>query len=78
MEDMKLAALLCTRLCHDVIGPAGATVNGIELMSDDAANIDAGVIELVQQSAAETTRAGWSGSIRSCSIVVNRPATLSR
>jgi histidine phosphotransferase ChpT len=56
MEDMKLAALLCTRLCHDVIGPAGATVNGIELMSDDTASIDAGVVKLVQQSAAETTR----------------------
>lgn len=56
MEDMKLAALQCTRLCHDVIGPAGATVNGIELMSDDTASIDAGVVELVQQSPAETTR----------------------
>ena len=56
MDDMRLAALLCTRLCHDVIGPAGVTVNGVELMSDDAANIDDAVIELVRQSATEAIR----------------------
>lgn len=56
MDDMRLAALLCTRLCHDVIGPAGATVNGVELMSDDGATIDDEVVDLVRQSAAETTR----------------------
>ncbi len=55
-DDMGLAALLCTRLCHDVIGPAGATVNGIELMSDDSATVDEEVISSVRQSASETTR----------------------
>lgn len=56
MDDMRLATLLCTRLCHDVIGPAGATVNGIELLSEDIGNIDDAVVDLVQQSAGETTR----------------------
>lgn len=56
MDDMRLAALLCTRLCHDVIGPAGATVNGIELLSEDVENVDDAVVDLVQQSAGETTR----------------------
>lgn len=56
MDDMRLAALLCTRLCHDVIGPAGATVNGIELLSEDVGNVDDAVVDLVQQSAGETTR----------------------
>ena len=46
MDDMGLAALLCTRLCHDVIGPAGATVNGIELMLDDSATVDEEVISI--------------------------------
>lgn len=56
MDDIRLATLLCTRLCHDVIGPAGATVNGIELLSEDIGNLDDAVVGLVQQSAGETTR----------------------
>lgn len=56
MDDLRLAALLCTRLCHDLIGPAGAVLNGVELLSEDSGNIDDEVIELIHHSAMETTR----------------------
>jgi histidine phosphotransferase ChpT len=32
---LDLAALLCSRLCHDLISPVGAIVNGIEVMEED-------------------------------------------
>ncbi|SLN69678.1 histidine phosphotransferase family protein [Oceanibacterium hippocampi] len=35
MPDTKLAALLCSRLCHDVISPVGAVNNGIEILEDE-------------------------------------------
>jgi histidine phosphotransferase ChpT len=36
LESLDLAALLCSRVCHDLISPVGAVVNGIEVMEDDA------------------------------------------
>ena len=33
-----LAALLCSRVCHDVISPVGAINNGLELDADSAVN----------------------------------------
>ena len=56
VDDLRISALLCTRLCHDLIGPAGAVVNGVELLSEDSGVIDEEVIELIRQSAFETTR----------------------
>jgi hypothetical protein len=32
---LDLAALLCSRVCHDLISPVGAIVNGLEVMEDD-------------------------------------------
>ncbi|MBV9136669.1 MAG: histidine phosphotransferase, partial [Hyphomicrobiales bacterium] len=32
LESLDLAALLCSRVCHDVISPVGAIVNGLEVM----------------------------------------------
>jgi histidine phosphotransferase ChpT len=34
LSDLDLAALLCSRVCHDVISPVGAISNGLELMDD--------------------------------------------
>ena len=53
---MRLSALLCTRLCHDLIGPAGAVVNGVELLTDSPGAVDEEVLELIRHSAGETTR----------------------
>lgn len=35
VQDLDLAALLCSRVCHDLISPVGAIVNGLEVMEDD-------------------------------------------
>ena len=35
LEPLDLAALLCSRVCHDVISPVGAIVNGLEVLEDD-------------------------------------------
>lgn len=32
---LDLAALLCSRVCHDLISPVGAIVNGIEVLEED-------------------------------------------
>jgi len=34
MDELKLAELLCSRLCHDLVSPVGAVNNGIELMEE--------------------------------------------
>jgi histidine phosphotransferase ChpT len=31
---LELAALLCSRVCHDLISPVGAIVNGLEVLDD--------------------------------------------
>ena len=35
VESLDLAALLCSRVFHDLISPVGANVNGLEVMEDD-------------------------------------------
>jgi len=35
LEGLDLAALLCSRVCHDLISPVGAIMNGLEVMEDD-------------------------------------------
>ena len=32
---LDLAALLCSRVCHDIISPVGAIVNGIEVLDEE-------------------------------------------
>ena len=36
-----LAALLCSRVCHDIISPVGAINNGLELLDEGGADEDA-------------------------------------
>ena len=35
IEALDLSALLCSRVCHDLISPVGAIVNGLEVMEED-------------------------------------------
>ncbi len=32
---LDLAALLCSRVCHDIISPVGAIINGLEVLDED-------------------------------------------
>ena len=35
LDSLDLAALLCSRVCHDVISPVGAIVNGLEVLDEE-------------------------------------------
>ena len=35
LEALDLAALLCSRVCHDIISPVGAIINGLEVLDED-------------------------------------------
>ena len=62
LEALDLAALLCSRVCHDLISPVGAVVNGIEVMEDDAdEQTKQFAIELIKKSA-NTASAAVSSS----------------
>ncbi len=39
MIDVRVAELLCSRICHDLINPVGAINNGVELIEETGAGI---------------------------------------
>ncbi|MBT6036220.1 MAG: histidine phosphotransferase [Kordiimonadaceae bacterium] len=56
MNDLDFAALLCSRLCHDLISPVGAISNGIEILSDeDDESMRLEVMKLLELSAGQTS-----------------------
>jgi histidine phosphotransferase ChpT len=51
-----LAALLCSRLCHDMLSPVGALSNGLELLADEKdPEMRKRCFELLEQSARIST-----------------------
>jgi len=51
-SGLDLAALLCSRLCHDMLSPVGALTNGLELLADENdADMRSRIVELLEQSA---------------------------
>ncbi len=57
MDDLKLSALLCSRLCHDLISPIGAVNNGIGVMMEDGnEDMREQALDLVAFSAGEAVR----------------------
>ena len=57
LSDLDLAALLCSRVCHDVISPVGAIANGLELMDDPEvdAEMKKTALDMVRSSARTAT-----------------------
>lgn len=56
LSDLDLAALLCSRVCHDVISPVGAITNGLELLEvEDDEAMRALAMELVRKSAKQAS-----------------------
>ncbi len=49
--DMRVAELLASRLCHDLVGPIGAVNNGMELLEDEDLGMSDDAIELAASSA---------------------------
>ena len=56
LEGLDLAALLCSRVCHDLISPAGAIVNGLEVLEEsDDEETKTFALNLIKKSARTAT-----------------------
>jgi len=52
LEALDLAALLCSRVCHDLISPSGAIVNGLEVLEESTdEETRSFALELIKKSA---------------------------
>lgn len=52
LEALDLAALLCSRVCHDLISPSGAIVNGLEVLEEATDEETRGfALDLIKKSA---------------------------
>lgn len=52
MTEIEFAAFLVSRVCHDLVGPLGAVVNGLEVLEDERdAAMRADALKLVASSA---------------------------
>ncbi len=52
MNEIEFAALLVSRVCHDLVSPVGAVVNGLEVLEDERdAAMRADALKLVISSA---------------------------
>src|ERR1700749_3559137 len=52
LDSLDLAALLSSRICHDVISPVGAIVNGLEVLEDEKdAEMRGFALDLIKKSA---------------------------
>jgi histidine phosphotransferase ChpT len=52
LDSLDLAALLCSRVCHDLISPTGAIVNGIEVLEESKdEETKTFALELIKKSA---------------------------
>ena len=56
LDSLDLAALLCSRVCHDVISPVGAIVNGLEVLEDESdASMRDFALDLIRKSAGQAS-----------------------
>jgi histidine phosphotransferase ChpT len=56
IDSLDLAALLCSRICHDLISPVAALVNGLEVMEDDKdAETQKLAIDLIKKSVGQAS-----------------------
>ncbi|MBT3239058.1 MAG: hypothetical protein HOK06_09000 [Rhodospirillaceae bacterium] len=53
--DLKVVQLLCSRLCHDLVGPAGAIHNGMELLEESGLEDADGALALVSSSVGQVS-----------------------
>jgi histidine phosphotransferase ChpT len=57
LSDLDLSALLCSRVCHDIISPVGAIANGLELYDDPETDAETKqtALDMVRSSATTAT-----------------------
>ena len=53
LDSLDLAALLCSRVCHDLISPTGAIVNGLEVLDEKESDQETRdfALDLIRKSA---------------------------
>jgi histidine phosphotransferase ChpT len=53
VDALDLAALLCSRVCHDLISPTGAIVNGLEVLDEEESDQETKnfALDLIRKSA---------------------------
>lgn len=49
--DLSILELVCSRLCHDMVGPIGAATNGIELLREVNGGLNDDIIDMTDASA---------------------------
>jgi histidine phosphotransferase ChpT len=56
LDALDLAALLSSRMCHDVISPVGAIINGLEVLEEEKdAEMRGHALDLIKSSASEAS-----------------------
>jgi histidine phosphotransferase ChpT len=57
LSDLELSALLCSRVCHDIISPVGAIANGIEVLdeADDDEEMRKMALDMIRSSSRQAT-----------------------
>ena len=56
MSKLDFSALLCSRLCHDLVSPVGAINNGLELLSGEQdETMREAVFDLIEKSTVQTS-----------------------
>jgi histidine phosphotransferase ChpT len=53
--DLRVAELLASRLCHDMVSPVGAVKTGVELFTEFGADADGETMGLITQSALQAS-----------------------
>ncbi len=56
IDDLQVMELMMSRLCHDLVGPIGATVNGLELIEELGAAEAGDALVMIGESAREASR----------------------
>lgn len=56
LNDLDLTALMCSRVCHDLISPVGAITNGLEVLDEETdAEMHKMALDLVRKSAQQAS-----------------------
>lgn len=56
LSDLELAALVSSRICHDIISPVGAIANGLEVMDEETdQSMREHAMDLIRKSATQAS-----------------------
>ena len=73
LDSLDLAALLCSRVCHDVISPVGAIVNGLEVLEDENdASMRDFALDLIRKSSRQASGRPARPALRSTSATPSK------